>query len=55
MGIPCSEMLRLPGAERLELVGGGAGLDGEIMWVHLGAAMAAPPVCAAATVRRGRR
>ena len=36
MGIPCSEMLRLAGAERLELVGGAAGLDREIMWVHLG-------------------
>ena len=36
MGIPCSELLRLPDLDGLELVGGRKGLGREVLWVHIG-------------------
>ena len=36
MGIPCSDLLRLPDLDGLELVGGRKGLGREVLWVHIG-------------------
>ena len=36
MGIPCSDLLKLPDLDGLELVGGRKGLGREVLWVHIG-------------------
>ncbi|MGI6028364.1 MAG: PucR family transcriptional regulator [Candidatus Heteroscillospira sp.] len=36
MGISCAEILKLPDAEGLELIGGMTGLGREVLWIHIG-------------------